>query len=352
MAHSCLAVDGESGETLGLLAQHRWTRAPKESWKRNNQRRQFELKESARWSNVDTAAREMMSSDDDATTVCDREADIYEFLGQLTSSKRRFVVRAKDRLIQGPARTLFRAMDAQPIAGTREITIEQRGIERGFFAQKTRESRPRRRAFLLVQARQITIPLPKNRHIEGAKPIMLNCVRVYEMEGDLEWILLTSEPIGSERQIEQIVRDYEHRWKIEEWHRWWKTGCRLEERPFQSMEAVERIMVILAPIATRLMQLHYLANQDGGTNDASTMLSDEEQECLLATAAATRRPIEKMTCRAAYEAIGRLGGFADTKGTGRIGTSTMWRGWMRFQDRFIGWQMARRETSSKISREM
>jgi len=61
------------------------------------------------------------------------------------------------------------------------------------------------------------------------------------------------------KQIEKIVGYYECRWLIEEFHNAWKTGCRIEQRPFQSLENLERMMAVTAPIAERPLQIQALA---------------------------------------------------------------------------------------------
>ena len=43
----------------------------------------------------------------------------------------------------------------------------------------------------------------------------------------------------------------------------------------------------------------------------------------------------------AYAAIARLGGFLDTKGTGRAGWQTMWRGWDELESRTEGFKLTR-----------
>ena len=54
-------------------------------------------------------------------------------------------------------------------------------------------------------------------------------------ETPLEWMILTSEPVSTERAAKTVVRYYESRWLIEEFHKAWKTGCRIQERPVQAV---------------------------------------------------------------------------------------------------------------------
>ena len=42
----------------------------------------------------------------------------------------------------------------------------------------------------------------------------------------------------------------------------------------------------------------------------------------------------------AYHSIAKLGGWADTKRTGRVGWLTVWEGWFRLQERLEGYMVA------------
>jgi hypothetical protein len=91
-------------------------------------------------------------------------------------------------------------------------------------------------------------------------PLKFNAVYVSEPnppEGAeaLEWMLLTTEPIVTNEEIEQVICGYEKRWLIEEFHRVWKTGCKTKERRLRSPGNLKRILAILSFIAVRIMQL-------------------------------------------------------------------------------------------------
>ena len=61
---------------------------------------------------------------------------------------------------------------------------------------------------------------------------------------------------------------------------------------------------------------------------ASSLLRDDD------VAAQRSKPARRApTLRWAYEPIAKLGGWTDTKRTGRAGWDTMWHGWFRFQER-------------------
>lgn len=344
LVHTSLAVDGTTGEAIGILDQRRWTRARKSQGSGTRRPPQdFEERESARWLVADMAGRDRLDQRTAAITVCDREADIYEFLAHHVEHNQRFVIRAQhNRKTSGLLDGLHAEVSAAAVCGGRVVRVEQRGVQREKIPQKAREGRQRRDVRTTLQGCRVTIQPPANgAGRAGAPAIEVNVVQVKEVDGDLEWILLTSEPVDTLAQVEQIVRDYEHRWTIEEFHRTWKTGCRLEARSLQTADAFERMMVITAPIAVRLMQLHMAARSDRVDKTEATSLSDEEQRCLWAITEKKPFPKRPPSAKWAVLAVGRLGGFYDSKRTGRIGCLTMWIGWSTFQVHLTGWNAAR-----------
>ena len=56
-----------------------------------------------------------------------------------------------------------------------------------------------------------------------------------------------------------------------------------------------------------------------------------------------RRPKQAPNIEWAVRGRGRLGGWSDSKHTGRIGWSSMWRGGARLEERVVGWKRARDE---------
>lgn len=51
-------------------------------------------------------------------------------------------------------------------------------------------------------------------------------------------------------------------------------------------------------------------------------------------------PDRPPSARWAYRALAKLGGFTDTKRTGRAGWATLWRGWFRLQERLEGYWLS------------
>jgi hypothetical protein len=71
----------------------------------------------------------------------------------------------------------------------------------------------------------------------------------------LEWLLLTSEAVSSQEHALKVLWIYSRRWRIEEFHKAWKSGTRVEELRARAADNLERGVVILAFVAIRLLQL-------------------------------------------------------------------------------------------------
>lgn len=52
-----------------------------------------------------------------------------------------------------------------------------------------------------------------------------------------------------------VIEYYEQRPIVEEFHKGLKTGCRVEERPYETSDRLEAITALLSVTAVRLLQL-------------------------------------------------------------------------------------------------
>ena len=114
----------------------------------------------------------------------------------------------------------------------------------------------------------------------------------------------------------------------------------------QSAENLERMAVVLAFVAVRLLQLREALDEPaaakGRTERPCTeVLSASEWKVLWITRERSRPPKRAPSLRWAYEAIAKLGGWADTKRTGKASWQTMWHGWFRLQERVEAYLITR-----------
>jgi hypothetical protein len=98
----------------------------------------------------------------------------------------------------------------------------------------------------------------------------------------LHWVLLTAEAVNDAESALQVVRYYEMRWRIEGYHKVWKSGIGVERQRFQSVENLERMMVITAFLAVRLLQLRAQIDRPLNTPETTyaAILAEDEWKVL------------------------------------------------------------------------
>lgn len=336
LVHSTLLVDAASEATVGLIAQERWRRDGEARGQRHRRReRAYEEKESFKWQRASEqmAARLGAALMRRVISVCDREADIYEYLQHKCTHGERFVVRASwDRRVAHETGRLFAALAEAPVRGEQVVDIAQRGGRHG---------RGARRARVALRAGRVTLAAP--RRDDSLPALAMWAVRAEELDPPegveaLQWLLLSSEPVEAFAQAQFVVRAYTLRWRVEEFHKAWKSGAKVEQQRLQSAENLERMAVLLAFVAVRLLQLREAVQ--GPRPDAThaerpctAVLTDAEWRILWVTQERTRPPQQPPSLHWAYYALAHLGGWLDTKRTGRVGWQTLWCGWFRLQER-------------------
>lgn len=339
--HSVLLVQAAGERTVGLIEQTPWCRQPSgHDKKHQRQARPYSEKESYKWEH---ASEQMAARLGPAMTrtisVCDREADLYEYLSYKLGQGQRFVVRAKvDRKVLESQSNLFETLKSQaPAVCSYPVKVEQRA------------GRPGRTVAVQLHALSVRLAAPQKRPADS--PVLeLNAIWAQQIEpGEpgqepLCWVLLTSEPIGSAEQAFKVVRYYELRWRIEEYHKAWKSGVGVERQRFASAQNLERMMAITALLAVRLLQLREAgqpSSADESEQSCQSLLEPMEWK-ILWMSTEKKRPLPEVppSARWAYLAIARLGGFADTKRTGRPGWDALWEGWFRLQERLQGYYLS------------
>lgn len=349
LAHTTLVVDPVRRMPVGVVDQDRWIREPKSKRPGRATRRQraYEDKESHRWEEATKRTLERLGTTDNVIHVADREADIFEYLSYLKTGRQRFVLRAcSDRaLMTADGRHLWESLEAQAVVATRTVLVEQRGGQAESISQPKRGARRAREAVVELRAAVVKLKPPLGKAAEYPA-FEVHAVLVRESDAPagtepIEWMLLTSEAITTKTELDRIVSYYECRWMIEEYFKVWKSGCRIEDRPLMSVETVDRMLAVTAHVAIRLMQLHAQGNRADDTTPCDEILERDEWHCLwVCTSAGKPVPKSPPSARWAFQTIARLGGWLNTKATGRIGWKALWNGWDKLEARLIGWRAA------------
>jgi hypothetical protein len=262
------------GTPLGVGAQRWWSRA-EEPLDQPAHKRRPEQKEVRHW--VDVA--DAVASDFAAANAprpwfqLDRGADAWYVLDEAVKRDWWVTVRSSsDRRLDAPADADARTV-REALRATSAITSLNVELPSG-------PGRAARVAELAVHATPVTLRLTDDR-TERRWPRAMWAVWVREPTPPhgvepLEWVLLTTRPVASAEDAVQTVQGYRLRWRVEEFHRSWKSaGCDVELTQLSTAHAVQVWASILASVAVRILRMTYLSRSAPET-PASVEFSDDE----------------------------------------------------------------------------
>lgn len=354
MVHACLAVTTE-GLPLGLLDQKifsRKLRSKKTSGGKNSKPHDHlpvEEKESYRWLEALKKTNEVMG-DREVVTVCDREADMYDFFKISQQLASPVLVRAKaDRTINRKSRyaekgvvKLWEYMQQQPESGSYTMDIPMKS------KAKHCKEREARTAKVSVRFGSFRFNPPRNnpKHNKEHLPdIEMNAVYVLEQnppsaDESVEWMLLTNLPVKSYDEAYEKVKWYCLRWRIEMYFKVLKSGFRVEACRLGHAERLARYLTIMSIVAWRLFMIT-LAARTNPEVPCSTLLADHEWKVLFLKASKNKTiPQKPPPIGDIVVLVAKLGGYLARKNDGPPGTITLWRGWKRLVDLAQGWELA------------
>ena len=158
--------------------------------------------------------------------------------------------------------------------------------------------------------------MPYNKKGESLPVYYVGCAEKGNPDSELNWHLLTSEPVTNKAQALDIIRYYEYRWLVEEYHKVWKSdGTDIEGLRLQSQDNMERLVTINGFIATRILQLKF-ANEQNDNASCEQILSAKAWKLLWLKRIKTALPDRAPNMSWAYQELAKLGGWKDTKRTG------------------------------------
>ena len=266
--HSCLAL-GESGLPLGVLRLQGYAPEPA---KGKDPHRPIQEKESYRWLQgyEDAAQIAEMLPDTRVISVADREADMFELFDLRRGTPGRkadLLIRSKwDRCLEGTDQKLFEELASAPLASTVSIPVPRQREHSSKPSAPGRPALPARQARVEVRFKEVTLSAPQAPATRNKSPVKLWAIYLVEKhppEGatPIRWMLLTSIAVASVKQALRCVRWYCRRWRIEEWHRVMKSGCKVLEHQNHSAQALLRAITLDAVIAWRIMLLALLGRE-------------------------------------------------------------------------------------------
>jgi hypothetical protein len=332
---TALAVNLD-GVPLGVLDQQYWVRTKRQV--KPSVKRKVSEKETQRWLDTMLPAVARLRAEAPEVKPCvvvDREGDNQHILSALDEASIGFIIRSSfDR----------RLVDAD---GRREVVLEDRVYLTDALAEtkafevyeipiKGGSGRKPRMARMALRARPVELQL-RNQWSNTIRSLRVWAVETQEINAPkgskpIVWRLLTSMPVLTAERAHFVVQAYARRWRIEEFHKTWKSSlCDVETSLLRSRAHAQKWVSILAAVAARTERLKILART---TPDipAARELDPLELKALLLLKTKNRRRNEPISMRmrpnieTAVLWIAELGGYTGKSSGGPPGTITISRG--------------------------
>jgi hypothetical protein len=328
---SALAMS-DAGVPIGLLRQVTWRRpVEKPSNRRPASKRPISKKETRHWLEAVRSSAERIdavSAKTHITFVIDREGDSAAMLSTLAKTRHGFIVRGNwDREITAADGRRWKV---------RNLLAYQKPLGSYDLHVTARPGRSARTASIELTAAEVTLAI-KDPSCGKTIEMKLTALRAREMsatpkgEQPIDWLLLTTMPATTFKQARAIVTGYTFRWRIEEFHKTWKSGgCHVEDSQLRSMPALQKWALVLATVAVRTERLKLRSRTDPDAS-ATEEFSDAQIQAIILLKKHGGRTIPNAipTIGQATLWIAELGGYTGKSSGGPPGAIVIARGLAR-----------------------
>ena len=343
------------GTPLGAAWLEIWTRDEEEQAKTKAEKERerkalpIEEKESFRWLQGLRVAREIAQELPETKFVCvaDSEADIYKIFAEPRGERPvHWLIRAcQERAVVPEADAVGRyirdRVAASPVLFTQQIAIRARDPK---TSCETRNRRVAHRAApRSSKSCAVTMTLRPPAGPDGPMPqVTLNVILVSEVdppdgEPPVEWILLTTLPIANVEEVRQAIQYYCTRWMVEVLFRTWKSGCRIEERLFETLDRLLPCLCVYLVVAWRVLMLCRLGRSCPDMN-CEAIFDPSEWQSVWMVIHHKAPPQEPPKLGVMLRMIAQLGGYVNRPNrTDPPGPQTLWLGLQRMRDLAWGW---------------
>jgi hypothetical protein len=322
--------------------------AAQKEWERKHT--PIEDKESMRWLTGLRAARQVAQQLPGVQCVCigDSEADIYELFAEPRGEHPvELLIRAcQDRALEadqaletGSGQHLREQVLATAVLYEVELLVRGRSAKTAAEDRARRQSRKTRQAQVEVRTATVTLR-PPWRHDRVLPAVTVNVVLVREPnppagEPPVEWMLLTTLPIGTLEEVRTIVAYYCVRWQIEIFFRTLKSGCRIERRRFEDVERVLPAVGLYLIVAWRTMFVCHMGRSCPDL-DCEVLFEPSEWKAVWVAVHHQEPPKQAPRLNVMVHLIASLGGYVE-RPTSEPGPQTVWIGLQRMYDLAWAW---------------
>ena len=172
----------------------------------------------------------------------DREADNFAlFDAHRQHGRVDMLVRARHNRLLAKGRKLYATLRGGPAAA--KVQIEIKRVTARAKSSRKKARRGRRHRIAQAEVRYHCVQLPDTR--KEVDPVTMYGVHVRETapptgEQAVEWFLLTTMAVHSAEEAVRILKYYTRRWRIEDFFRVLKSGCKVERMALRTAQRLER----------------------------------------------------------------------------------------------------------------
>jgi len=256
--------------------------------------------------------------------VMDREGDIHEVFAELQHLGHDGVIRcAQNRRVKGdpPDQIEYakQRVAGQQLLGTMELCVP---LKEGGS----------RTAMVEVRSLQVTLQPDETKH-KGRQELELWLIETREISTPPKgeklacWWIWTTLRAGKMWQVLRVLQIYRARWRVEDYHRMLKTGCKVERMRLQDGNAIIKVITMQAWVATQVLRMRDAAKQEPA-QDCERYFTDREWKTLWLRqhGRVWQESDGKPTLSEVIKWLGALGGHLGRNGDGLPGAELLSRG--------------------------
>lgn len=334
-AMTALAI-GESGRVLGVCGQRWWRRRDEKSPRFGQDRRPMRERESSLWADVidDVEDRVLKTrSSVKPWYQLDRGGDAGPTLLKAVQEQLYLTVRAAyDRTLASDEDDFVRLRAA--VASEKPIAHFAHYL-RPAAAQRAGHS-PLRPRHLQVRVRPVSLAVtdyvPGKKRGDRRQTVDCWAVSLREISPPpgvrrLDWLLLTTYPVRTLHDALKVAWGYCLRWRIEEFHKTWKSGaCHLERSQLRSCATFQRWATLLAAVAARIERLKQAARQQPDSPALDYASRDEVDGAIVLTERCKWKLGQPLTIEQFVLLVANIGGYTGRSSGGPPGSIVIARG--------------------------
>jgi IS4 transposase len=322
-------------ECLGIIDYEQWareklahqTRKERSIW---NRQRPIKDKESYRWVRGYKKSKKLAEKlpDTQFVYIADREGDIYDLYEE---AEKEFNQSSADWIIRATHdRAIFDENSATKRNKMKKMTKESPSIGVVKFTVGSSKKRKKREVTQHIFTKEVMLYPPREKAKKGGVPIKITVVIATEQnppvgEEAIEWVLLTSMPVGNLEAALQIIEWYLCRWQIEIFFKILKSGCKIEKLQLNNKQRFDPCLALYLIITWRILFLTMLGRASPNLN-SECVFDPIEWQTVYIMLHKKKPPIRPPNLNAMLKMIAQLGGFLGRKSDGDPGPGVMWKG--------------------------